>query len=639
MAQMFPERLPRGASKGEERLFACLQQLPDNYLTYYEPLAGPGLMGFLVLAPDRGVLLLVVEGWQPADLLDGDSQWIRLRQRGLERRERNPLLQLQERLAACLDDCRQGSALIRSALLQGEDPSGGQWRLPFASVIVLANITTEQWQRHIASNPQAQTMFPERWLVTRDELLRWETLDATAFHLELGRFFPPPAELVPLSEEQIEALRILFHPEVQLAGPGEAASLVTLDWQQEQHARALGQGHRLVYGVAGSGKTVLLLARARLLSQQQPEASLLVLCFNVSLAAYLRLRLEDCKNVHVYHFDAWCKANDVTRCWEPPESHAELGQRLLQRLQAGQGDARRYDAVLIDEAQDFDPVWFRCVLEAMADPNDGDLLIVGDRHQGLYGDRKIVWKELGIHAQGRSISKKFDLHRNYRNTREILALAAAFAQPADTASDSDDEGSFLLVPVDPAQALRSNGVRPLLLTARDRSQETLCVLTLVEMLLHGTDPRYQRLAPEEIGILYPWLPKKDETLFDMLLGHLRTLAPVVRLTHGRDRYRVGEPGLKIQTIAGSKGLQYRAVIVLWADRLPRPFENSDPAEDARQMYVALTRAQDYLFLTHSEPSPFLQRIQASGQCDVCGAALMLRAARSSGASVLPGSES
>jgi len=37
----------------------------------------------------------------------------------------------------------------------------------------------------------------------------------------------------------------------------------------------------------------------------------------------------------------------------------------------------------IDEAQDFDPSWFRCTLAALAEPYDGDLIIVGDGSQGL----------------------------------------------------------------------------------------------------------------------------------------------------------------------------------------------------------------------------------------------------------------
>jgi len=55
------------------------------------------------------------------------------------------------------------------------------------------------------------------------------------------------------------------------------------------------------------------------------------------------------------------------------------------------------------------------------------------------------------------------------------------------------------------------------------------------------------------------------------------------------------------------------VILLWADRLPRSFADSDPDEERKLMYVALTRAEDYLFIGHSEPSSFIDRVQQSGR--------------------------
>jgi superfamily I DNA and RNA helicase len=59
-----------------------------------------------------------------------------------------------------------------------------------------------------------------------------------------------------------------------------------MDLQQEQLARSLGEGHRVIHGVAGSGKTMILVYRVEYLAQviQKP---ILVLCYNVSLAARL----------------------------------------------------------------------------------------------------------------------------------------------------------------------------------------------------------------------------------------------------------------------------------------------------------------------------------------------------------------
>src|SRR5262249_25584003 len=159
----------------------------------------------------------------------------------------------------------------------------------------------------------------------------------------------------------------------------------------------------------------------------------------------------------------------------------------------------------------------------------GDLLIVGDRQQGIYKARAITWSSVGIKAVGRTIHSAFDLDRNYRNSREILELAAAFAQ--DTEQLSDDQ--FGVVPVDPAKSLRSTGVRPVLVEAGSRRDECLKALSVVEALLHKgrqPDPRFAGpLAPQDIGILYPWMPGKETPLLTEFIRGLQALAPTVRL--------------------------------------------------------------------------------------------------------------
>ena len=56
-----------------------------------------------------------------------------------------------------------------------------------------------------------------------------------------------------------------------------------MDVQQEQLARSLGSGHRVIHGVAGSGKTLILGYRAELLAATSSNPTL-ILCYNISLA-------------------------------------------------------------------------------------------------------------------------------------------------------------------------------------------------------------------------------------------------------------------------------------------------------------------------------------------------------------------
>jgi hypothetical protein len=95
---------------------------------------------------------------------------------------------------------------------------------------------------------------------------------------------------------QIDIFRSVIHPEVVIRA--SETDLAVLDLRQERNARALGDGHRIVYGVAGSGKTVLLIARAKLLAED-PEKRILVLCYNRLPAQRLAVALAGHRHVTV----------------------------------------------------------------------------------------------------------------------------------------------------------------------------------------------------------------------------------------------------------------------------------------------------------------------------------------------------
>jgi len=311
--------------------------------------------------------------------------------------------------------------------------------------------------------------------------------------------------------------------------------------------------------------------------------------------------------------------------WNPPrnpkdpttgriEDDVSLGSRLLEHLRHHVGDSRKYDAVLVDEAQDFPPIWFSCILESLTDPLDGDLLIVCDGNQGIRLIDAVSWKSLGIKAQGRTIHQAFDLDRNYRNTREILQLAAHFT----TKNVKNDEDSISIVPVDPNQAIR-RGPKPLLIRCQDHADECKRIANFVNTLLTGNIPFSEikiTVQPHEIGILYPRKMYKDNEIFKAFLKDLGSLAPVTWLNEDYySRTKVFEKSIKVQTVASSKGLQYRAVFVMWTDL----FEPQNPADRdlwQRFLYVALTRASDVLIVTYSQKNEFIERMVTSG--DVVG---------------------
>ena len=229
-------------------------------------------------------------------------------------------------------------------------------------VVVWFTTITRQNVANSEHKEVLEAMFTAENTVFADQKRALLELDEAGLVAALKPFFRPFSMKQPFTAHQIDILRWVLFPESRLdvilgRDPAKsAAAMEVLDARQEQHAKSLGSGHYVLSGVAGSGKTVLLLARARWLAAKQPEHRSLLLCYNKVLAEWLKARMRDCPNVTVTHFDGWgekCGASSKGkgRCglWSAsPECHYQRGTA-----------ARVWDTVLIDEAQDFEPTWFQ----------------------------------------------------------------------------------------------------------------------------------------------------------------------------------------------------------------------------------------------------------------------------------------
>ena len=120
-----------------------------------------------------------------------------------------------------------------------------------------------------------------------------------------------------------------------------------------------------------------------------------------------------------------CSCNTIFRRPEAKISRtsapffAAMVDEMVRAVDAGLVPTGQYDAVLIDEAHDFEPAWLRLAAR-MVSPATKSLFIVYDNAQSIYGKRKTpVWSQLGIEAKGRTTVMKL----NYRNTNEICTFA------------------------------------------------------------------------------------------------------------------------------------------------------------------------------------------------------------------------
>ena len=596
MARMIPNSIPSKSTRGEKRLFKILEKLPNDCVCYYEAKLASLRPDFVVISPQLGVLIIEEKGWYRTQIDSADSHSVVLNRSGKLEAVKHPLSQARDYMFEAMDQCKEADRTGQLTHTSGAHQ--GKFFFPFGHIAVLSNISLTQMGRSDRSN---QEVFPPTQIVFRDGLEAMEALSSDALLETIRSWFNLTWKFPPLNSDQVNLLRAAIHPEIRL--PRFDRELAVLDLEQEQLARAIGSGHRVVYGIAGSGKTVLMIARAKLYDKP-PNHRTLLLCYNKELAFYLARQLADCgERVTVRHFHAWASGLGVFegQRGDFPDDET-LGSMVLNRLGEQRHDAELYDAVLIDEAQNFEQSWFRCAVKALRNPEDGDLLIVGDRAQNVYRRRDFTWKSVGIQARGRVLdAQKYGLKTNYRNTLEILTVAAEFAnalQPSGETGDEDEALQYYLV--DPASAKRS-GAAPKYWCAASRKQEIGGILGSVKGWLEqgvaSANGELRAIAPDEIAILFPRLLSKDyehmTTLLNGLgeLGNYRFVSST-KLYQPPESPNANDPPITVSTLHSAQGLQWRAVIIMWADLLGSHQNTVD--QDRALLYVGMTRAEDFL---------------------------------------------
>lgn len=609
MARLIPQRSTclTQMTQGEKRFSERLEQkLEDDYLVWYRVPIGPRQQrpDFIVLHPRRGLLVLEVKDWTSESIVQADRRQLALSTaRGLIR-EPNPLLQAHAH-------AQEIKAILEAdpALRQPTDSrDAGQLIMPWGYGVILPRIGRQQF---VEGGLEA-AMAGHR-VICQDEMP--ETVEPEAFQQRLwamfGHSFP-----VALSYPQIERIRWHLFPELRLtsaagqfglfgdettteAGPLQIPELIrVMDQQQESLARSLGDGHRVIHGVAGSGKTMILGYRAMHLARSQ-NRPILVLCYNPALAARLlhvvRQRgLED--RISVFDFHRWCQEMLVTYHVPVPrrdgaDDRQAWPEAVIAAVERGQIPRAQYGAVLVDEGQDFEPDWYRLIVQ-MVDPASKSLLVFYDDAQpGQDSPARpaFSWKSVGIEAAGHTTILKL----NYRNTLEILAVARDFAQTL--LQGAAEPGADSRVSTDSAGR---HGPLPELLRTADAADEARQLLQMIR--------REQAAGRPLSAIAVLTRSTADSRDWQGRLEAAGISARVAHETGGSSLYLEGAT-VKLVTMQASKGLEFPVVLIPGLGTMPGPGE--DETEEARRLYIAMTRASERLIMLHDRDSIFSRRIR------------------------------
>jgi hypothetical protein len=557
----------------------------------------------VVLHPRRGLLILETKDWRLETVQQATRQAWDLLVDGRIKVVMSPMAQA--RFCAI----QVVNALERDPqLVQTDGRHQGKLAFPWGHGVVFTRITRKQFD----AAGLGEAMEPH-CVICQDEML--ETAGAEEFQQRLWNMFPHSFGGGMMSLPQLDRVRWNMFPQVRVQTQGALFDdndpdadipdmLRVMDLQQEQLARSLGDGHRVIHGVAGSGKTMILGYRAEFLAKAHTEASkpILVLCYNEPLAVKLASVMEVkglSAMVHVRHFHKWCRDQLVAFGQTLPAHHLPVGEKMDEMvLRVIHGVDRRhipggqYQAVLIDEGHDFQPEWLRLVTQ-MVDPATNSLLVLYDDAQSIYErarSKQFSFKSVGIQAQGRTTILKI----NYRNTRQILQTASLIAADLLTADDKDDDGIPLVKPI----SCGRDGQGPLIVRLPNLHAEAAKVAELLSAA------HQEGHAWGDMAVICRRYDEMDECAYALNRARLPH-----QVRKGAGSFHPNEDTIKVLTMHASKGLEFPVVALVGVGRMPA--EGEDERDEARLFYVAATRAMQRLVITASSEGKFGKRLSES----------------------------
>ena len=308
-----------------------------------------------------------------------------------------------------------------------------------------------------------------------------------------------------------------------------------------------------IFGAAGTGKTVLALEEAKRCAEQ--NARTLFLCYNRGLVNDVRRRLTDGPQIAAKTFHELCTTLTRNAGLAPPDDVPETQlfeeiwpELLMQAFEHLEG--QRYDAIIVDEGQDFLPLWWTAI-EAGLNPDGPRLLrIFYDDNQRVYASANDLPDEV--------VLVPIRLTRNLRNTRRIHELV----QQHYTGHEIEACGP------------EGVEVRWLRINTQDelRKRITNCVARL-----HSRE----RVSTDRMAVLVSSESAIEGIVPSKRLGEFRTMCCDEQLK-GR---------IIVDTIRRFKGLE-REVVVIAAT--PEIVANSELP------YVALSRARTHLVIAGTE---------------------------------------
>ncbi len=552
---MYPQQMPEDVASSAERLLyqEFQRQLPDTFIVMYSVKwlmrdrthhDRDGEIDFLIVHRALGLLVLEVKGGR-IRIDSRTRQWYTM-----DRDNHETLLK-----KSPFDQARDNLYALKSKL--EEVPKTRPYIYRLQRGVAFPNVVVDQ---------SDIGLYGDREIVI-------DSTDLGRLEATVKRIMGSPEHGPALSEAAERALVDTLEPSLEIRRIGLGAHVI----HAEQQIDTLTQGqfaildalrlrpHAVISGCAGSGKTMLAMEKARRLANE--GFAVLFTCFNKNLAHWARCRFAQDPytandRIYVAHYHALaqelCRRAGIALPSLQNATTNVLNHYYMETLPNALIEALtilpiRFDAIIVDEGQDFAEGWWVSLLDLLKDREYGVFYIFYDNNQQIYPRETIL-----------PISDPpFLLTLNCRNTdkihEEILRYYRGTPKPTSRGPVGITPECRPVAPGEEHEALRQ---------------------AFAELFTQ------QRLPYQSVVVLSPLSARRSMFAEGERLGN-------VTLTWDR------EPGpgqVQISSIYGFKGLEAPIVILVELDK-------ADHLQQDELIYVAFSRARDHLIVLGNLPKP------------------------------------
>ncbi len=400
--------------------------LDDSYEVYFTPYLNGDRPDVIIMRKGYGVMVIEVKDWNLGNFsLNDKKKWVYSPNNAIVK---SPIDQVLKYKSNLFD-------LHVDKLLEKKITDFRHFRI--VACAVYFHCATQNNVDNLLVTPYKEDIKYQDFLRYNIDLIGKDSLDEEKFNAILKkRYLVSESPSIFFTDDIYENFKRLLSPSIHLIGQGETY-LYSAKQKEIIYSTNLEQR---VKGVYGSGKTTVLAARAvqaykRALNRNS-NPRILILTFNITLKNFIHdklLKVDETfpvENFIIVNYHSFINAelNNLNIDIEGIDSDSPdiISSSLDEKVYSNaalfedhKDRIKKYDAVLIDEIQDFHRPWMDIIKRFFRDP-EGDYVLFGDVKQNIYG-QPIEKKDVVTNVRGVN-----ELKYCFRSDLKVRDLAQSF---------------------------------------------------------------------------------------------------------------------------------------------------------------------------------------------------------------------